>query len=66
MDHLNRKKSLQFMSVQLPSALLTPGVVTGTERVHTTGPGVGSVILGPESLNLLPAWSEEDTPPGFA
>lgn len=30
----------------------------GTERVHTTGPGVGSVILGPESLNLLPAWSE--------
>lgn len=38
----------------------------GTERVHTTGPGVGSVILGPESLNLLPAWSEEDTPPGFA
>ena len=38
----------------------------GTERVHTMGPGTGSVILGPESLNLLPAWSEEDTPPGFA
>ena len=38
----------------------------GTARVHTMGPGVGSVILGPESLNLLPARSEEDTPPGFA